>query len=60
MIDAVRAAGEDSGASALLADLDYIGVPHGRWDYRNPGGAIARAVGASRATSVFASVGVLQ
>ena len=60
MLDAVRAAGADSGAPDLLTALDWIGVPHGRWDYRNPGGAIARAVGANRAISVFASVGVLQ
>lgn len=60
MLDAVRAAGTDSGAPTLLAELDCIAVPHGRWRYRNPGGAIAQAVGATRAQSVFASVGVLQ
>ena len=60
MLEAVRAAGEDCGAPSLLVALDSIAVPHGRWDYRNPGGALARAVGASKATSVFASVGVLQ
>lgn len=60
MLDAVRAAAVDSGAPRLLAEVDYLAVPHGRWRYRNPGGALAREVGAAHARSVFASVGVLQ
>ncbi|MGE0861428.1 MAG: acetyl-CoA acetyltransferase, partial [Gammaproteobacteria bacterium] len=60
MLDAVRAAAADSGAPALLTEVDYLAVPHGRWHYRNPGGALAREVGARHAQSVFATVGVLQ
>ena len=58
MIEATRrsAVGQD----ALLAGIDHVSVPRGRWRYRNPGGAIARAVGASRARSVLAHVGILQ
>ena len=60
MLEAVRAAGADCGAPALLGEVGSIAVPRGRWRYRNPAGEIARAVGASRATTIVASVGVLQ
>lgn len=60
MLRAVRAAGEDCGAPALLQRLGRIAVPRGRWRYRNPAGEIARTLGASGATTVLASVGVLQ
>ncbi|MGH8597388.1 MAG: hypothetical protein ACREXT_12085, partial [Gammaproteobacteria bacterium] len=59
MLEAVVAAGRDTGSAAALAGTQYIAVPHGRWSYRNPAGAIARRIGA-RATTVLASVGVLQ
>lgn len=60
MLEAVLAAGEDCGASALLAQLDSIAVPRGRWRYRNPAGEIKRALGADGATTVLSTVGVLQ
>ena len=60
MLEAVRAAGDDSGAPALLAEVRSIAVPRGRWRYRNPSGEIARAIGATRATTIVSSVGVLQ
>jgi acetyl-CoA C-acetyltransferase len=62
MLAAVRNAGADALAdpAALLASVGRIGVPKGRWRYRNPGGEIARAIGADRALSLLASVGVLQ
>lgn len=60
MLDAVRAAGQDSGSASALAGAQWIAVPRGRWTYTNPAGAIARAVGAGRATTVLTSVGVLQ
>ena len=56
MIDACRKA----GSSSLLRAVERIYVPRGRWRYRNPGGAIARTIGADNATSVLAHVGVLQ
>ncbi len=60
MIEAVRAAGADCGVPSLLQELGSIAVPRGRWRYRNPSGAISRAVGAANATTIVSSVGVLQ
>ena len=62
MLAAVRSAGADALAApaALLEGVGRIAVPKGRWHYQNPGGEIARAIGAERAVSVLASVGVLQ
>ena len=62
MLTAVRNAGADASpeAARLLACVGRIGVPKGRWRYHNPGGEIARAIGADRAVSLLASVGVLQ
>lgn len=60
MLQAVQAAGRDAGANAALAGAQWIAVPRGRWTYTNPAGAIARAVGATQATTVLTSVGVLQ
>jgi acetyl-CoA C-acetyltransferase len=60
MTDAVGAAAVDSGAQAILPELERIYVPKGRWQYTNPAGAIAALVGADRAVSVLAHIGVLQ
>jgi len=60
MLEAVAAAGADSGSLAALAGLQYILVPKGRWSYRNPAGEIARNFGAHDATTVLATTGVLQ
>lgn len=60
MLAAVSAAGRDAGSALLMAGTQYIGVPRGRWSYRNPAGELARALGARHATTVLASVGVLQ
>ncbi len=60
MLDAVQQAGADCTVPALLADAGQIAVPRGRWRYGNPAGVIARAIGAERATTIGASVGVLQ
>ncbi|GHH24012.1 acetyl-CoA acetyltransferase [Sphingomonas glacialis] len=60
MLEAVRCAGEDCSTPALLADIDTIAVPRGRWRYRNPAGEIARAIGALHAKTIVSSVGVLQ
>ncbi|MES2535359.1 MAG: acetyl-CoA acetyltransferase [Pseudomonadota bacterium] len=60
MLEAVAAAGRDSGSAATLPGAQYIAVPRGRWTYSNPAGEIARKVGAGQATTVLTSVGVLQ
>lgn len=60
MLEAVRSAGQDAGSARLLAGVQRIAVPKGRWRYQNPGGEIARTIGANEAVSVLANVGVLQ
>ena len=62
MLAAVRNAAADAlpETAALLAGIGRIGVPKGRWRYRNPGREIARTIGAHKAVSLLASVGVLQ
>lgn len=60
MLEAVRKAGKDCGAPAALPGAGYIAVPRGRWRYNNPAAEIAASVGAESATTVLASVGVLQ
>ena len=60
MIDAARAAGTDCGQRALLAEIERIAVPVGRWSYRNPGRLIGAALGATRTTSISAVPGVSQ
>lgn len=60
MLRAVSAAISDTGTPFIAGDVDYVAVPRGRWTYRNPSGEIARAIGAGTATTVLATVGVLQ
>jgi acetyl-CoA C-acetyltransferase len=60
MRDAARAAGGDLRGEQLLARVERVYVPQGRWAYRDPGRAIADAIGAFGATTVLARVGVLQ
>ena len=60
MLQAVRRAGVDAGGAHTLVAVGQVAVPKGRWRYRNPAGEIARAIGATQATTVLASVGVLQ
>lgn len=60
MLEAVAAAGTDTGAATVLSEVQFIGVPQGRWRYRNPSGEIARAIGADAAKTVLTTVGVLQ
>jgi acetyl-CoA C-acetyltransferase len=60
MLQAVQAAGRDTGSAAALAGAQWIAVPRGRWSYTNPAGAIAQASGATGATTGLTSVGVLQ
>ncbi|QHE84263.1 acetyl-CoA acetyltransferase [Hydrogenophaga sp. BPS33] len=60
MQEAVAAAGADSQAPHMLEEIEHIAVPRGRWSYANPAGEIARKTGARDATTVLATVGVLQ
>ena len=56
VLEAAQAARLDAGSAELVAGTQYIGVPRGRWSYRNPAGEPARAIGARHATKVLASV----
>ena len=60
MIGAARRAGADCGRAALLSHVERILVPKGRWRYGDPGRAIGQSIGAPRAKTVLATVGVLQ
>lgn len=60
MIDAARAAAADAGVPALLAEIDEVACPRGFWSYGDAGRLIADAVGAGRARTTTAEVGVLQ
>ncbi|MRI31463.1 acetyl-CoA acetyltransferase [Endozoicomonas sp. OPT23] len=60
MADAVTASAKDAGAESLLADIDLISVPQGMWQYTDPARLVADSVGAAKATTVFAEIGILQ
>jgi acetyl-CoA C-acetyltransferase len=60
MIEALRRAAADAGAPSLLARADSIRVPRGFWQYADPGRLIAERVGAPRARTQVAELGVLQ
>ncbi len=57
MLDAALAAGEDSGAPALLGRADSVRVIRGVWSYRDPARAIAEKLGAAGAQSVGTGYG---
>jgi acetyl-CoA C-acetyltransferase len=60
MARAVDAAGADSGAPTLLADVGRILIPRGTWAYPAPGRLLAQHVGADGAHPVLAYLGVPQ
>jgi acetyl-CoA C-acetyltransferase len=60
MVSALRRAALDAGSETLLTDCDAILVPQGMWAYSDPARLIARRVGATRAQTVFAKLGILQ
>jgi acetyl-CoA C-acetyltransferase len=60
MVDAARAALEDSGQQQLAADLGRIYVPRGLWHYGDPARLVGDAIGAEAATSVLVEIGVVQ
>ena len=53
MLEAVNAAGQDSGAPSVLRAVQYIAVPRGRWSYANPAGAIAHAMVTTRPARIL-------
>ena len=60
MTEALRRAGADSGAPALLASLDRIVVPQGSWSLTDPARTVARRVGSPDARTVLCEIGVSQ
>jgi acetyl-CoA C-acetyltransferase len=57
---ALERAAEDAGSRALLARADRIAAPRGFWDYADPCRLAAERLGATRARSEVAEIGVLQ
>lgn len=63
MAAAARAAGDDSGRSSLLRQVQLISVPEGTWSYPDPGRLIAARIGVStpeQARTLIGAVGVTQ
>jgi len=60
MVRAVRAAAADAGVAGLAGRAGLVLVPRGTWPYRDPGRLVAGAVGADRARTLVAELGVLQ
>jgi acetyl-CoA C-acetyltransferase len=60
MIRALEGAAEDAGSRALLRLADGVRVPHGFWEYSDPGRLIAERLGASGARTQLTRLGVLQ
>lgn len=56
MEDALRRAADGE----VLRRIERILIPRGRWKYRDPGRAIADAVGATGAFTVLTQIGILQ
>src|ERR1700752_1685832 len=56
MRDALRAAADDAGAPALLAQADSICVTQGFHDYGNPAAWLAEQLGAPRPDTVYARI----
>jgi len=60
MITATQAAGDDTGAPAILREVQRVAVPGGSWKYTDPGRAIAERIGAPRAHTVLVPPGTPQ
>ena len=60
MARALEAAAEDAGGRHWLERAEALAIPRGFWDYSDPGRLVAEAIGAKRARTQFAQVGVLQ
>ena len=60
MVAALERAAADAGSRSLLARANSIRVPRGFWDYSDPARLIAERVGAHRARTQLAEIGVLQ
>jgi acetyl-CoA C-acetyltransferase len=60
MVRALESAADDAGSRDLLARADAIAVPRGFAAYADPGRLVADGLGAKRARTRLAEIGVLQ
>ena len=60
MREAVQRAGADAGDARWLSAVDDISAPQGLWAYSDPGRLVADAIGADKARTALAQIGVLQ
>jgi len=60
MVDAVLKAAQDAGSEALLSQAQSILVPKGLWSYNDAGRLVAEAIGAAKARTLQADIGILQ
>jgi acetyl-CoA C-acetyltransferase len=60
MTEAVRRSAFDAGKPELLGSIDRIVYTQGSWRLTDPGRTVARRIGATRARTVLAEVGVSQ
>ena len=60
MIAAVRMAGDDTGAPGILRAVARVAVPHGTWQYADPGRLIAQRIGAAGAKTALVGTGIPQ
>ncbi len=59
-VAAARDAVGEEAMGRLLGEIDSIQVPQGMWPYTDPGRLVADRVGAKRAETVLAGIGILQ
>jgi acetyl-CoA C-acetyltransferase len=60
MAQAAGRAESDSGVAGVLASLDLLAMPEGSWAHANAPGHVADLIGATRARTVLAQVGIPQ
>ena len=60
MVEALNRAADDAGNRALLARADRIEIPKGIWSYSDPARLVAAEIGADKAETVLAEIGILQ
>lgn len=60
MLVAARTMGEDTGVPGILPAIQRVAVPHGSWQYTDPGRIVAQRIGAAGAQTVLVGTGIPQ
>ena len=60
MLEAVRRAANDAGTEKIFGSIDRIVCPQGSWKFSDPTRSVALRIGAGKASTVLAEVGVSQ